>query len=122
MAREATAAKKADPRRRTAIARSLLQLQKRLEPDLLKIDAYKEELRELCQETGESFTEEIAGLGSVEVAKGREAKFNGVLPTLAPEIFLKLPKAKREALLRQGLVKEEAQWSKASKPAVTVRL
>lgn len=112
----------ADTKKRSTIARSLLEIQKRLEPDLLKIDAFKEELRGLCEKAGESFTEEIAGLGSVEVKAGGEAEFKGILPELVATKFLKLPATRRKILIEQGLVVETEQWSKDRKPSVTVRL
>jgi hypothetical protein len=107
---------------RAAIAKRLLEIQKRIEPDLLAIDGFKEKLRELCTKAGEGFTEEVEGLGSVEVKAGTNAALKGVLPKLDPEAFLKLPSATRKGLIKSKLVIEEEQWSKATKPSVTVRL
>ena len=38
----------------------------------------KDALRKLCEETGEGFVEEVAGLGSFELKAGCEAKLKGI--------------------------------------------
>lgn len=105
-----------------AIAKELLQLEKKIAPDLLRIDGLKEKLRELCTKTGAGFTEEIEGLGSVEVKAGKAAELKGLAPQLQVPVYLKLPEKRRKEFERQGLVIMAEQWSKASKPSVTVRL
>jgi hypothetical protein len=107
---------------RRAIAEELVELQLELEPKLLKIDELKEKLRGICEASGQAFTEEIAGKGSVEVRAGKDKELKGTVPTLKPEIYLALPKARRDALEEQGLVEIKQLWSSASKPSVTVRL
>lgn len=107
---------------RRAIAEKLLELQKKLEPDLLKIDGYKEQLRGLCQDAGESFTEEVEGLGSVEVKAGSDKKFKGIVPTIVAETFLALPESRRKKLIDDELVVMTEQYTNARSPSVTVRL
>lgn len=107
---------------RRKIAEELLELQGQVEPTLLRIDALKEALREICTSSGEAFTEEVAGKGSVEVKAGNDKKFKGLLPELKAEVFLELPESRRDKLIADGLVAMEQQWSKATKPSVTVRL
>jgi len=107
---------------RRVLAERLVDLQIEAEPILLKMDALKEQLREICTDCGEAFKEEIAGKGSVEVKAGGEAKLKGILPELTPEVFLALPEKRRQALLESNVVKMTQQWSKATKPSVTVRL
>ena len=107
---------------RRAIAEELLKLQKKIEPALLKIDGYKEQLRDISKEIGEGFTEEIEGLGSVEVKAGREAKLTGTRPELVIEAALALPAGRLNKLIESGLIKMAEIWSKKASPSVTVRL
>lgn len=107
---------------RRVLAERLVDLQIEAEPILLKIDALKEQLREICTASGEAFKEEVAGKGSVEVKAGSEAKLKGILPELEPAAFLALPEKRRQALIDGDVVKMAEQWSKATKPSVTVRL
>src|SRR5258708_36358164 len=76
---------------RREIATELLKLQKKIEPTLLAIDGYKEQLRAISKDTGEGFTEEIEGLGTVEVKAGREEKLTGKRPELVIEAAYALP-------------------------------
>ena len=71
---------------------------------------------------GAGFTEEVAGKGVVEVSAGSEAKFKGLMPVLDEAAFLDLPDARRQRLIADQVVSMEKQWTKASKPSVTVRL
>lgn len=105
-----------------ALAKQLLEIEKKIAPDLLKADGIKEKLRDVCAKKGASFTEEIDGLGSVEVKAGTEKKFKGNMPELQPEAFQALPAKQRKQLETSGLVTIVALWSKPSKPSVTVRL
>jgi len=107
---------------RRAIATELLKLQKKIEPVLLAIDAYKEQLRAISKDTGEGFTEEIEGLGSVEVKAGREAKLTGTCPELVVEAALAMPAGRLKKLIDSGLIKMAEVWSKKASPSVTVRL
>src|SRR6266446_1352977 len=103
---------------RRAIATELLKLQKKIEPVLLAIDGYKEQLRAISKDTGEGFTEEIEGLGSVEVKAGREAKLTGTCPELVVEAAYALPAGKLNKLIESGLIKMVEIWSKAARPSV----
>jgi hypothetical protein len=107
---------------RRAIATELLKLQKKLEPALLAIDGYKEQLRAWAKDTGEGFTEEVEGLGTVEVKAGREAELKGTCPELVVEEALKLPAGRLKKLIDSGLIKMAEVWSKKASPSVTVRL
>lgn len=104
------------------IAKQLLVLEKKVAPDLLKIDGLKEKLRDVCTTKGASFTEEVEGLGTVEVKAGKAAELKGLIPELQTPKFLELPESRRKDLEKQGLVVMAQQWSKAAKPSVTVRL
>ena len=107
---------------RRLIAAQLLKLQKKIEPALLAIDSYKDRLREISEDTGASFTEEIEGLGSVEVKAGREAKLTGTCPQLVVEAAYALPTGRLNKLIESGLIKMAEVWSKKASPSVTVRL
>lgn len=106
---------------RTATARRLLELQAKIAPDLLKIDGLKDRLRDFCASNG-AFTEEIDGLGSVEVKAGQDKKLKGLIPTLHNDVYMALSEARRKTLEKDGIVTMEQEWSKATKPSVTVRL
>ncbi len=107
---------------RRAIALELLKLQKQIEPALLAIDGYKEQLRTISKDTGEGFTEEIEGLGTVEVKAGREAKLTGTCPELVVEAAVALPAGRLNKLIESGLIKMVEVWSKKASPSVTARL
>lgn len=107
---------------RRALAEKLLELERKVAPDLLKIDGYKDQLRALCEEDGESFTEEVEGLGTVEVKAGTEKKFKGRVPELQAEKFLELTEGRQNKLIEDGLVAWENEYTRGSKPSVTVRL
>jgi hypothetical protein len=107
---------------RHAIAEKLLRLQAKVEPDLLAIDGLKDQLREISKESGEGFTEEVEGLGTVEVKAGREKEFKGRIPVLKPEAFLALAEGKQKKLEANQIVAWENLYTKASSPSVTVRL
>lgn len=106
---------------RRTIAEELLKLQKKIEPALLKIDGYKEQLRDISKEDG-SFTEEVEGLGSIQVRAGREAELKGTCPELVVEAALALPAGKLKRMIDAGLIKMVEVWSKKASPSVTVRL
>lgn len=107
-----------------AIATELLKLEKKIAGDLLKIDGYKDALREIAKETGEAFIEDLTeqGLGTVEVKAGREEKFKGRVPQLQAETFLDLTEGKQKKLVEDGLVAWVNEYTKGAKPSVTVRL
>ncbi len=109
---------------RRKLAETLLTVQRKIAPDLLKIDEYKDALREIAADTGEGFTEDLTkeGLGTVEVKAGREAELKGTCPEIVTQAFYALPRSRQDKLVEQGLVKIAEQWSKAAKPSVTVRL
>lgn len=105
---------------RRAIAEKLLKLQSSIAREITQIDTCKEQLREIAESEG-GFTEEIEGLGAVEVKGGTEKKFKGLVPTLHPEAFMALSEKQRGKLADQGLVTMEQDWSAARRPSVTVR-
>src|SRR5258707_1448052 len=107
---------------RREIATELLKLQKKIEPALLAIDGYKEQLRAISENTGKGFKEEIEGLGSVEVKAGREAKLTGTCPQLVVEAAYALPAGRLNKLIESGLIKIPEGWSKKASPSETVRL
>jgi len=96
---------------RHTIAFLLLKLEKKIAADLLKIDDCKERLRAISKETGEGFTEEVEGLGSVEVRAGRKAKLTGTCPELVVEAALAMPAGKLTKLIDSGLIKMVEVWN-----------
>lgn len=117
------AAAKPDPLavRRLHIER-LLRHQQKIADDILVIDEEKEWLRAECEKSGSGFTEEIAGLGAVEVKLGSEPEFKGSMPKLVAENFLELPQKEQKTWVDRGVVVIEKLWSRGSKPSVTVRM
>lgn len=105
-----------------AIAERLLDLSREIAPAAGLISDLKETLRKIVEESGDSFLIEVPGKGSVEVKAGAEERFKGIVPTLVPEVFLELPESRRNKLVDDGVVVMEKQHTKASRPAVTVRL
>jgi hypothetical protein len=89
---------------------------------LERIDGYKEQLRGLCEASGEGFTEEVEGVGSVEVKAGTDKRFKGIVPELAAQAFLEISKARQQKLIDDKLVVMTTEYSPARKPSVTVRL
>ncbi len=106
---------------RRALAQQLIELQTEIEPVLGKIDALKEDLRQIAEQEGQGFTEQVEG-GSVEVKPARARELKGVLPELKAEAFLALPQSRQDKLIGQGLVEMVHQWSPAARPSVTVRI
>jgi hypothetical protein len=78
------------PSTRRKLAEELLDLQASIADTLVKIEKGKEKLREISDQLGERFEEEIAGKGCVKVYPAKESKLIGVLPVLTPELFQRL--------------------------------
>ena len=68
----------------------LLKLQHKIAADLTRIEDCKEALRGISEERNAGFTEEVDGLGSVEVKAGREAECKGESPRLNIQKYLDL--------------------------------
>lgn len=107
---------------RRQLATTILTLQKKIAPDLLKIDECKEALRAEIQDSGEGFTEEVPGLGTVEGKAGCEAKVKGFAYIINQTAFADFPEGRREKLIADGIVSKEVLTQPARKPSVTVRL
>ncbi|MCC6172092.1 MAG: hypothetical protein IT481_08690 [Gammaproteobacteria bacterium] len=107
---------------RRKLCELLLEIERRIAPDLLKIDEYKDALRALSDETGEGFAEEIPGLGTVQVKAGREAEITGTSPQLVVASYLALTAAQQKRHIDAGLVEIVTNVKRAAKASVTVRL
>jgi hypothetical protein len=107
---------------RTAIAGRLLDLEISIAPSVAKIAELKEDLRFIADEAGAGFVEDFGAKGAVEVKAGRAREFKGTLPRLNLESWLKLSPGRQDALVEQGLVTLEQQFSPAARPSITVRL
>lgn len=107
---------------RPEICHRLVELQRKVEPDLLKIEELKEQLRAEVEKTGEGFALEIPGKGSVEAKAGSIPEFKGLVPVLRTGTFLGLSEARRKKHEADGLVEWKENWSSARKPSITVRL
>lgn len=107
---------------RRAIAEKLVGLHVKYAPVFRDIDDLKDKLRQSAIDDGAGFTEEFAGEGLVTVSGGSEAKFKGIMPVLDPAAFLALPKRRQDVLIDDKVIAMEQQFTKASKPSVTVKL
>ncbi len=107
---------------RRELAQDLLDLYRRLGPDLDSIEAIEAELKLIAAAAGASFTEIVAKLGTVKVAPGHEAEFKGDVPVIQTEAWQSLKPAKRQQLITSGLIKIEPQWGRSSSGRVTVAL
>jgi hypothetical protein len=106
---------------RRAIAERLVGLHVRYAPVFRDIDDLKDKLRKFAADEG-GFTEEIAGKGLVQVSGGSEPKFKGIVPVLDEAKFLDLSQVRQDALTDAGIITMEKQFTKGSKPSVTVKL
>jgi hypothetical protein len=109
------------PRNARQIAQQLVELQTSIEPALGKIDSLKEALREIAEQEGQGFTEQVEG-GTVEVKAGRDRQFKGLVPTLVAATWLSLSTKRQDALMQSKLVVLDETWTPASRPSVTIRV
>lgn len=107
---------------RHSLAENVLRLARKIQPDVNSIEADKEKLRAICAQSGEGFTEAVEKLGEIEVKAGQDKKFKALVPVLDPEKFLDLASGQQEKLVKDGVVVMERQYTKDTKPSVTVRL
>jgi hypothetical protein len=87
-----------------------------------EIDDLKEKLRKEAEAKGCGFKEEFAGKGLVQVSRGSEEEFKGLMPKLDEVVFLDLPDRQRDKLMADKIVIMERQFTKASRPSVSVKL
>jgi hypothetical protein len=107
---------------RRELCEEVLKLTRKIAPDVDTIEARKEQLRGISEETGEGFSEELEKLGTVEVTAAKAKRFKGIVPTLIPEAFVALPEARQKTLIADGLVEMVNEYTREAKPSVTVRL
>jgi hypothetical protein len=88
----------------------------------LAVDDLKAELRKLTEPGHHGFTEKFAGKGDVTVSGGSKEKFKGIMPVLDEAAFLALPQGRQDALIEAKVIKMDKQFTKGSKPSVTVKL
>jgi hypothetical protein len=98
------------------------EVRRLIKDDGLGVDDLKAELRKLGKPGHEGFTEEFDGKGFVQVSGGSEAKFKGIMPTLDQAKFLDMPQSRQAALIEAGVVVMVKEFTKGSKPSVTVKL
>jgi hypothetical protein len=78
------------------------------------------QLKGLATDAGHSFKEFFAGKGEVGGHGRKERQFKGNLPEVDPAVFNGLPAAERKDLLKRGIIKLTATWSRANNGKVTV--
>lgn len=109
---------KAHHNERRAAAGDLLDIHRRIKPDLDRVEDLKTTLKGLAD--GENFQEKFEGEGVVKVSSPKDGKLQGIIPELDATAFLALPKARREKLIEQGLVIMTEKRSKKFYGSVTV--
>ena len=107
---------------RRAIAEKLVDLHVKHASVFGDIDDLKEKLRLEAEKDGRGFKEEFAGKGLVTVSAGSAEEFKGLMPTLDEVAFLNLPNRQQDKLMADKIVIMERQFSRASRPSVSVKL
>lgn len=109
-------------KKRIDLCQEMVSIERELAPKYLRMEAIGIELKKMAADTGASFKEEFAGLGSVAVAPPQAAEFKGDVPQIQTEIWQGMKPTEQKALIKTGLVKITPQWSKASNGRVTVKV
>lgn len=107
---------------RRALAIELLDLERRLAPELAAIERLKGKLKSLAEQGGTSFEESVEGAGLVKVRPAKAGGYRGLLPVLDAELFEAADAAEQDRLKVAGLVRIVAQYSRGSYAAVTVEV
>ncbi|MGY4295347.1 hypothetical protein ACVWXN_003442 [Bradyrhizobium sp. i1.4.4] len=97
------AAAKAKKPKRADLCRELLEIEKKFEPALTRIDTLKAELKALSETDGK-FRETIPGLGEVSVSPPSPEHKVGDTTELVITAWDALTEARQAKLLEQGLV------------------
>jgi hypothetical protein len=106
---------------RRAIAAQLIKLHVKYEGVFAQVEQLKDQLRDIAEADGAGFKEPFPD-GVVEVSKGSEGgKFKGLMPVLDAAAFLALPEGRRDKLIDDKIVAMEKQFTKASRPSVSVK-
>lgn len=105
---------------RRALASELLGLHRKHATDFARMEDIKRALREIATDDGENFKEEFAGEGVVKVSGGKPGKFQGIVPEVVPETFLKLTEKRRQTLVEQGVIIMAEKHGKPYYGSVTV--
>lgn len=108
-------------KRRRELCELRLDLDRKLQADNDRIEVVAAELKQIANDADESFSETIAGKGTVDVAPGYAAEFKGNLPQVQTEAWLLLKKSEQNRLIKCGLIKIEPTWGKKSNGRVTVK-
>lgn len=101
------------------LAEELVKLRAQHGPMFDRVDELKSALK---SDATENFKEVFAGIGEVSVSAPKKGKFKGTVPELVAEAYLKLPDARREKLIEQGLVANVDQYGGDYYGSVTVKM
>lgn len=107
---------------RRGLAEELIGINRRQATDNARMAAIETELKAIATAQGESFIEDFAGIGKVTASGAVAAEFKGEAPVLQTEIWLAMKPADRVKLEKQGIIKVEKQWGRASSGKVTVKI
>jgi hypothetical protein len=105
--------------KRNKLGKELLNLVKANEPALKRMDEIKSELK---TDASENFKLTIAKLGEVMVSAPKDETFKGTVPTVNPEKFLALSEAKRNQVIKSGLITMEDEYTGAYYGSVRTKL
>lgn len=109
-----------DGRRRDALR--LLELEIEYEPVAAEIADIKERLKAAAERSGGGFIEHFNEGRYVKVSSGSESKLKGLMPELDAAACMALPAGKLKKLIDDGIIAMVKQFTKASRPSVTVKL
>lgn len=102
------------------LADRLLSLKIAIAPQELEIEMLKTVFSEATTTAGEKLSFSSA-LGMVETRKGSIKASKGIVPVLKPDVWPSVPDNIKAQLQLLGLVVLEEQFSKESKPAVSIK-
>lgn len=109
----------ADSRR--AVAEKLFDICVKYDGVFRDVESLKDQLREFAIADGHGFTEDFGDARFIKVSSPSDSKFKGIVPVLDPAAFLALAKRRQEALIAEKVITMEQQFTKASRPSVSVQ-
>jgi hypothetical protein len=100
MTSSATAVKRDDDR--VPLAREFATLKLKIAPVEARIDEIKADLKALAEQDAKNFQLVVDGKGTVKVSGPKEGRFQGIFPVVNERVFLDLPDAEQQRLVKAG--------------------
>lgn len=102
------------------VAETLLDLTIEVTPKLEAIEGLKDILRDATTKADDAMRF-VSPHGLVETRRGTLAVLRGEKPVVNEAVFASLPAAKQAELIELGVISLQEDWSRAAKPAITVK-